>query len=224
MAESIIEPRTAAGEPQDQNPAVDPTQEAPAAPEQDSGLPDSLLKVPAMQALMAGSPPALSSSIKSFEKNPVAKLIAENKNPLMQAGIGFYKSLNGDTGVIFNGLHIHPEDLQAADKMGKLTTIAPPFDSVDHAVSKSGLGNPVLKPKNVPQGPASPRLKAPPTIANTVPPGPAPQPAPAVKQATAGIQKAVLNQRGKNSAVGAPTTGPAPGAGRILNSILKPVV
>ena len=220
MADPLIEPQPAAGAPQDETPTVDPSQPAQAAPE----LPDALLKVPAMQALMAGSPPALSATIKSFEKKPEAKLIASNKDLLKQAGMGFYTSLSGETGVIFNGLHIHPEDLLAADKMGKLSTIAPPFDSVDHAVSKSGLQNPALRPSRVPNAPANPRLKAPPTIANTVSPEPAPQPAPQVKQATAGLQKAILGQRAKNAAVGAPTTGPAPGAGRILNNILKPVV
>ncbi len=177
-----------------------------------------------MQAIMAGAPPAVSANIATFSKDPAAKLIVENKDPLMQAGIGFYKSLSGDLGVIFNQMRIHPEDLQAADKQGKLSTIAPSWDSVNHAVSKSGINNPVLKPIGMPTGAAAPSLKAAPGIQQAVPPTPAPQPAPQVRQATASLQKQILGLRAKNTQPGSPTSGPAPGQGRLLNSILKPAV
>lgn len=217
MDDTLIEPRDPA-----QASQPDPT--APPAPEAEpSGLPQPLLEIPAMQAIMAGSPPAVSANIEKFSKDPAAKLIVENKDALMGAGVGFYKSLSGELGVIFNQLKIHPEDLQAADKMGKLPTIAPSFDSVNHEVSKSGLKNPVLRPANV-GAPAQPTLKAPPQSAQMVSPAPAPQPAPQVKQATAALQKQILGLRAKNTQPGAPTSGAAPGAGRLLNSILKPAV
>lgn len=215
----LIEPRAEA--PQPQEPTVDPSQQPAGEP---SGISEPLLQVPALQGIMAGTPPALSVNIKAFEKNPVAELIVKNKDPLMQAGMGFYQSMSGDLGVIYNSLHIHPEDLQAADKAGKLTAIAPPFDSVNAEISKSGLGNPALRPTNVPKAPRGPVLKAPPQSGQMVSPEPAPQPAPAVRQATAALQKSVLGVRAKNLQAGGPTSGPAPGAGRLLNSILRPAV
>jgi hypothetical protein len=196
----------------------------PAPPEQggDTKLPDNLIHIPAIQALIAGTPPAISARIKEFEKNPAAKLIAENKGLLQQAGMGFYRSLSGDIGVLFNSFHIHPQDLQAADKAGKLGLIAPPFDSVNHAVSKSGLNNPVLKPISQPGAPKAPSLQAPPQFANQPPAAQPPLPAP--KPIAATLQRQLMAQRGKVIQEGPPATGPAPGAGRLLNSIMKPVV
>lgn len=226
---ALIEPRAQVPSPDQPVISPEPISASPPAPDEGQGektptLPEPLLKVPAIQAVMAGAPPALSANIKQFAKNPAAKLISANKDLLMQAGMGFYKSLSGDLGVIFNQLHIHPEDLQAADKLGKLTTVAPPFDSVNHAIAKSGLENPVLKPVQVPTSPKPPTLKAPPSFGQVPSPVPAPQPATPVRQATAALQKQILGARAKNASVGSPTSGPAPGAGRLLNDILKPVV
>jgi len=210
---------------------------APAAPTADDGsappasLPPELLHVPAMQALVAGSPPAISASIKEFASNPVAKMIVANKDLLQRAGMGFYRSMSGDIGVIFNMLHVHPSDLQAADKAGKLGVLAPPFDSVNHAVGKSGLNNPVLSRTAVPNGPKPPTSIAPPSalpVANPTPPVPNPGPPkpaiPAPKPATAAIQRQISGIRKNAINPGTPVTGPAPGAGRLLNSILKPGV
>lgn len=235
---ALIEPRAQVlPDSQAQAPMISPDSQSPPAPaaptapgegegETPPQLPDNLIHIPAVQAIMAGSPPALSANIKQFSKNPAAELIAKNKDLLMQAGMGFYKSMSGDLGVIFNEFHIHPQDLQAADRAGKLTLLAPPFDSVNHAVSKSGLKNPVLRPLKVPTVPQPPSIKSPPQIAQTAPPpSPVmPQPAAPVRQATAALQKQILGARAKNAAVGSPTSGAAPGAGRLLNDILKPVV
>lgn len=212
-------------------PAPEPAAEpAPETPETGTPgkLPDDLIHIPAMQALIAGSPPAISANLKEFASNPVAKLVAENKPALLQAGIGFYRSLSGDLGVLFNMFHLHPQDLQAADKAGKLGMIAPPFDVVNHTVSKSGITNPVLSVKDTPKGFKSPTLRSPPQMAGSTPPG-APQTAPVtnspgISPATAGIQHQIMAQRAKNVTPGAPTSGPAPGAGRLLNQILTPAV
>lgn len=192
---------------------------APAGP----ALPHDLLKQPAMQALMAGAPPAASIPIKEFGKRDEGKLLAKNKDLLQQAGFMFYRSMHGNTGVIFNALHIHPEDIQAADKAGKLQAIAPPWDVIDHAVAKSGHNNPVLTRTHAPAGFATPTPKAPPQM--NLPPGASPAPAaPIGPSQPAGAQRALATARARAMQPGAPTSGPEPGAGRLLNQILKPVV
>lgn len=231
--DSLIQPKIA---PQAISPSVDPSQPPPAAPApapaQDEGpqealppvkLPEKLLRLPAMQALFAGSPPAISYSISEAKKNnSTADLIRDNKDKLAAAGIGFYRSLSGDIGVMFNLFHVHPEDVKAADRSGQLSVLAPPYRSVDHAVSKSGATNPVLHAKNVPAGVKPPTMQAPPQMAAETPPGMTSSQA--VSPAQASISRQIMNQRLKNIAPQSPTSGPKPGAGRLLNQILTPAV
>jgi hypothetical protein len=210
-----------------------PNPAAPAAPaesaeygpqESPQSLPKELVRLPVMQALVAGSPPAVSANIKEFATNPAAKLIKDNADLLKQAGMGFYRSLGGDIGVLFNQFKIHGEDILAADKAGKLSLLAPPFDQVNHGIAKSGLNNPVLKAGAGPTGgPAQPSMVAPPQAAAAGPVTPA-APPPMMKPATAGLQKQVMAVRANGLVPKAPTAGPAPGAGRILNQILTPTV
>jgi len=199
-------------------PAVEPMDNAtPPAPAveptggQEGGLPDEVLQIPAFQGLMTGQPPALSAAIQDFNKRPEGQLIAQNKDTLMQAGIGFYRALDGKTGVIFNHLYLKPEDLQAADKAGQLASIAPPFDDVNQAVLASGMDNPVLNAGPVPGGPAE-VAPSPPQSGSPIPPsGGLPAPA----------QSRLTTARLKNLQPGSPSSGARPGAGRLLTSILK---
>jgi len=205
--------------------ATAPEQPAPdenAAPEaQAATLPHEIVKMPTMMALIAGSPPALSARIgKGHDDNPSFDAIRKHKDSLQQAGFGFYKSLSGDLGVIFNSLYIHPEDILAADKAGKLQQIAPPADAIHHAISKAGLANPVLRLQNLPGGPAAQKSIAPPQTAS----GLLPVPSQSVSGPAAGIQNKAQNARLKSLAPSGPLTGPSPGAGRLLNKILSPVV
>lgn len=209
--------------------AAQPEQPAANAP----AVPKDLIKVPAMQALFAGAPPAMSYHIKGMEDRDEKRLMSEHKEFLQKAGIRVYKSLSGDRGVIFNALHIHPQDLYAADKAGKLDQIAPDFDTVNHAISKAGLSNPVLQVRGVPGGPPTSRSGAiAPTsasqdaLAQRVMGSGAPsagQTPPVAPSLPASVQKRLLAERNANLTAGAPTSGPAPGQGRLLNSILKPV-
>ncbi len=206
MAEDIVQPKegvTAA-------PEVVPNENAPKA--KAGAFPDELLQIPAMQALFAGAPPALSASLADFAKRPETKLITGNKEALMKAGIGLYRSLAGDTGVLFNQLHINGEDLIQADKEGRLLEVAPPFDSINEATSKSGDQNPVIS-ASVPGGPktATPALPA------------SPSPSAGGNQPAA-VETQTNAARIKNLSPGGPTTGMSPGAGRVLNTILKPVI
>jgi hypothetical protein len=215
----IVEP----AEPQAPAPEVAPAQPQEAA---QGALPPDLLRLPFMHGLIAGSPAAVSVPIKAFSKLPEAELIAKSKDVLAQAGIGFYRSMNGDLGVIFNQLHIHPQDLQAADKMGKLAALAPPLTAVDHAISKSGLANPVLAAKGVPKGPPAPRAPVPTSASGgfSAPSTPSAAPAMAGRPPSAAVGQKLLTARLQNMNPGAPTSGATPGSGRILNEIMKPVV
>lgn len=206
----VVEPRTPAA-----TPAVESGTEAPAA-ESGTGagsLPDEILQIPAMQAVFAGQPAAVSAPLEAFSKRPEAKLIADNRDALMRAGMGLYRSLGGDLGVIFNQLRLNGEQLKQADQAGKLLEIAPPFDAVNQSVASSGENNPVMNAQ-VPGGAAG-AVPAPSQFDSAVR-GPAPLPA--------GAQKSLTNARIKNQMLGKPSEGPKPGAGRLLNNILKPVL
>lgn len=210
------------------SPSSAPPESPAAAPGAGGALPDALIQVPAMQAVMAGQPPAFSANIKQFASNPVAKLITQNKDSLMKAGMGFYQSLSGDLGVMFNQMYIHPEDVQAADKAGQLLKIAPPFDAINASVGQAGLDSPALKVGSMPGGAAMPTMKAPPQMSNGGQMGtPSSRPAatgPAMSPASSAIERQVMGVRAKNVSPGSPTSGSSPGAGRLLNQILKTAV
>jgi hypothetical protein len=112
------------------------TQAQPPAAEEtasttDGKTPESS-KIPALQAVFAGNPPAVSVPVGT--EDPELNTIWNEREPLMKAGIAFYKSLSGQTGVIFNALKLHPDVLKQADKAGRLQEVAPPFDAVEKAL------------------------------------------------------------------------------------------
>jgi len=171
-------------------------------------LPEELHRLPAIQGLLAGAPVAFSASLAAFAKRPEGKLIGENIKSLQDHGVGLYRGLDGDTGVMFNQLKISGDQIKAADAAGTLLEIAPSFDEVNATVGASG----------VPE-------TAPPTGAAGAPPPAAPQMAQApVSPPPASVQKKMATARISNSQPGSPTSGPKPGSGRLLNSILKPVL
>jgi hypothetical protein len=174
------------------------------------------MQIPAIQAVFVGSPPAMSMTLKGSEDREEVKLLTESKDTLIGLGFGFYRSLDGKTGVMFNGMRIHAEDLKAADKAGKLRTIAPDFDILNHEVAKAGpAGHPVLSAKPM-TGFATPTSAAPPQAASgSLPLMPPP---------SAAVQRKLAQQRVMNLQPGAPTSGPVPGAGRLLNQVLKQAV
>lgn len=177
-------------------------------------LPDDLVRIPAMQAVMAGSPGAFSAVLSQFEKRPEAKIIAANSDDLMKAGFGLYRSLDGQTGAVFNQLFVSPDEIKAADAAGQLATIAPPFDQLNMEVGQAGANNPVLaegaRPEGFAAGMAAPAA-GPIELASPNPP-------------SASAQKSFATKRANNMQLGGPTSGASPGAGRLLNTILKPVV
>lgn len=208
MAE-LIEPIAGAPAPVPIEPTEPQAAEAPAGPE----LPDEVLQIPAFQALMSGAPPATSADIKTLDKSPEGKIIAKNAEPLQASGFGFYRALDGSTGVIFNGLYLAPEQLQEADRAGQLAQIAPPFDTLNQAVATSGPINPALSAGTPPAAPPTPPAPTPPQTSSGQLPAP-----------PASTQTSLARSRTKNLQPGSPTSGPAPGRGRLLNNLLKPAI
>lgn len=213
MAEElIVEPRNAAVPVEPIAPVAEETEAAPTGE-----LNDEVLQIPAMQALIAGSPPALSANLATIGKLPEAQIIAANKDGLMSAGIGLYRSLDGANGVFFNQLFVSPDEIKAADQAGTLMELAPPFESVNAEVAKSGANNPVLNAAERPAGFATNGRM--PTAATQGVPVQPPQ-----TQQPASVQKSLANDRVKNMQIGPPTSGPAPGQGKLLRAILRPVI
>lgn len=175
-------------------PAEAPVEEAP-APEAEPSIPDAVLEIPEFMGLLEGKPPAV--SIAADAPTPESQTVMQNQQALADAGFGFYKSSDGSKNVIYNSQFVSPEQIAAADKKGKLDTLATPFAELQGAYQSATGG--------------APAAAAPVSAAVT-----APQPASA--------QRAVTNARLKNVAPSSPTSGPVPGQGRILNGILKPTI
>lgn len=161
------------------------------------GIPDALLSIPQFGELLKGKPAAF--SVEQGVKTPETELVVANANALQEAGFGFYVSLDNKHGVLFNTQFLKPEELKKADKAGKLLSIAPPLEGTT----------------GMPQDASA---------AGAAPPSPAPAPVAAPAVPATPTNPAVTRARLQNLTPGAPTSGPVPGQGRILNSLLKPVV
>ncbi len=175
---------------------------APAdAPKSDvSGLPDEVLQIPAIQGILLGAPPATyAPADASF---PEIEVVNRNGKALLSAGIGAYRTIDKKNMVLFNSLYLKPKELEAADKAGKLDDVAVPFEELNSSFSENFEG-------------AAPAEEAAPMM------GSAPMP---MSQPDAGVQNRMATMRAQNMAPGGATTGQRPGAGRVLNNILKPAV
>lgn len=164
-------------------------------------LPADIVDIPVIYNIAKGSPPAVSAPDKSDD--PAVQAITKHAQDLVAAGFGLYQSIDGKSWVLFNTQAISAADLHDADAAGKLLEVAPAFSSVKTAAPGQGApGQPPGAPAAAPQAPAQ---------------VPESQPAPSV-------QRKLATSRQANLAPGGPTSGPAPGAGRLLNNILKPAV
>lgn len=202
-------------------PEVTPAPVTPDAAQPDNKpppMPAALLKIPAVAGLLTGKPGAFSLPIKESKGREDAQDLVKYKDWMQRAGMALYTALDGKTGVVFNQLFIHGEELKAADAAGKLSLIAPPFDQVNHLIGKSGTAHPALNAGPVPVGLKGPPVPQPPLAASAAPPAPSLPPPPA------SAQRKVMTAQVNNLQPGGPTSGPAPGQGQLLRSILKPVV
>lgn len=170
------------------------------APDEASELPDEVLKMPILNSLLNGAPPAVYAP--SDAKIPETKVIDKYSKELMGAGFAAYGTADGVNTVLFNQLFVTPEEIKAADANGTLLgQLAIPYEELAAGYEGAKLKD-GEKPSEEP----------------TVPAGGMPAPA------SSATDKKLATARIANVAIGSPTSGPAPGQGRILNSALKPVV
>lgn len=127
--------------------------------------------------------------------DPDIQILGRNAEALGQSGIGFYPSKDETLGVLFNTAYVDEAQLQEADAAGKLTEVAAPYDQ-----TKQQFGAAV-------SGGSAPVAAA-----------------PAGNPPSSSAQKKLATARAKNLQPGSPTSGPRPGAGRIINNILKPTI
>lgn len=195
--------------------AIDPTQITAAAPiapaveeivsttpaveevAVESEIPDEVLQIPLIGGLLEGKPAAIYDLANS--KIPPIEAIPKNAKALNEAGINFYKSKDGALSVMFNTQFISQKEIEKADKDGKLTEIAEPLASV-MAAYDSVLGT------------------------AAAPEGSAPSSSPAPQSPNTPINKRLTTARLQNLSPGEPTSGPAPGGGRVFNNVLKRAV
>lgn len=181
-------------------PEAAPMAPAEPAPEESaqSDLPDDVLKIPAISALMAGSPPATYAAENS--KSPELAILEKNIDAMTKAGFGLYRTKDKANFVLFNNLVITPEEVKKADAEGNLDSIAAPFDDLNKEMSVGFKGT---------------------EAEGEVAPAPA---APAGSPPSSSAQKKTQAARLKNVQPGSPTDGPRPGQGRVLNNITKSVI
>jgi hypothetical protein len=160
------------------------------------GLPDEVLQIPAIQGILLGAPPATYAPTDA--EFPEIEVVNRNGKALLAAGIGAYRTIDKKNMVLFNRLYLKPEELEKADKAGDLDSVAVPFEELNASFSENFEGAPA-------EG------------------GGASAPAPAT-QPDADVQNRLATARMQNTTPGGPTSGPAPGAGRVLNNILKQAV
>lgn len=168
------------------------TAPAPEVTPEEVAIPDAVLEIPEIAALLQGTPPAVWADRN--DPSPEVQTIVENAPALTEAGFGFLGSKNGTDVVLFNTTFVSPEEIQAADNKGKIREYTTAFSDL-----KASLA-PATGAQEAPSAPAAPSMAA-------ASPG-------------AGFDKKLATKRLKNLAVGGPTSGQSPGAGRILNSIL----
>jgi len=156
-------------------------------------LPAEMLDNDLIFAVAKGQPGAVSAPKKSSD--PVVKAVIKHAEPLVAAGFGIYESIDKKNDVLFNTQTVDVGDLQEADQQGRLLELAPLFSTVKGNAAPAAGGE----------------ASAP----------PAPMGATPESQPASSVQNKLAGQRIRNLTPQGPTGGAAPGAGQILNSILK---
>lgn len=109
---------------------------APAALE----IPDNVLKIPAMAALLKGSLTAISALRGGASaKDPDLQAVMQAAPALADAGFSFYRGKTRD--VISNSLKVDPQVIEKADQADLLDDVAAPWEQLK-AIDLSGAKQP----------------------------------------------------------------------------------
>lgn len=174
---------------------VDKTSTAPANSEETSGVPKEILELPVFAGLLQGAPAGL--WVETGSKAPEAVLAVKNGKKLNEIGLFFDRSKEEGVDIIFNAQYLSPQLVESAKKKGKLKEITSPLSEVSAQLN----------------GAASPEAGGGALLAAGTP-GP-----------SGGLPETPINtQRLENLQPGSPTSGPLPGQGRVLSSLMKPTI
>lgn len=197
---------------------------APPAPVEDAGptlkggakLPDEVASNDIVKKVMTGEIPGV--LVRPGIYYPKASKIAESSEALLDAGMDFYKALDSST-VFFNPRSISEAQIQEADRNGQLVNLVPDYETLSGekpAKPTPAIAKRLREQMGVAGEAPTSIIPAPAGGANTLPP--------ASGGPSAAEEAELAGKRVANVSPGSPTSGPRPGAGRILNSLLKPAV
>jgi hypothetical protein len=182
-------------------------------------LPKPLAKLKAMKFAALGKPPAFRFVPGLYY--PAVDDFADNLDKMLLAGFDMYASQSGDK-VVYNPLFIQDDELKAADAKGVLQQIVPEYGELTGETPKP-VTQPIEKRLTQKLTAMIPKLRKL-QMEGAEPPATTlenlsgyPQP-PAVGKPS-GISSKLTIPRTKNALPESPTSGPKPGAGRLLNAI-----
>jgi hypothetical protein len=191
-----------------------PSAATPAAPQGGAQVQSVADKFPLLHDLVAGDVPGVYAP-KGFKPSPELAAMT-NMKMIKTLSLGIYRPKDPDVAaVMFNPAKISIADLQAADKKDELTKILTPITKYAGGPAQGGpapvgdgpMGG--LNGQNAPAAQGGAQLS--------------PEPTQVMPRPTFGAeaQKMAAEMRSKNFAPQAPTAAPMPGAGNILNGLLK---
>lgn len=184
-----------------QDSIIDPTSTVPAnseeaAPAEDtSGIPEAVLEIPLMKGMLEGAPSAVFAPVGS--KSPEIATVLKHGEALNKAGFGFFRDEKNKLDVFFNTRYTSPDLVRAAAKKNKIPEIASPLLETI-AQFNGAVGIPATAGGVTASAGGMP---------SSVP-----------------VDSPLNTARLNNLEPGAPTSGPQPGAGRVLNNLLKPTI
>lgn len=183
-------------------------------------LPQEVKGVPLVEWLAVGEPPAV--RIESGQYFPELEPLGKHLPEVIKGGLDVYKAQSGDT-VFFNPLFISEQELQVADQEGTLPQAVPSYSELSGSKPQQMTPEKFDELLNQSED-LQIRLKELSTPGDEVEePEPAAEPS-AIPQSPAMLQNNLAAQRARQLIPGAPTSGPSPGAGRLLSGILKKAI
>lgn len=189
-------------------------------------LPSTVAAIPAIKGLEVGAPPAF--RVPPGEFYPSLEPLVDNIDKVLEAGLDIMELPNGDS-VVFNPAMIDKEEIALAAQTGKLEQMIPDYGSISGespSTNESEINRLTKKLEKMPGKLA--RLQKEEEPVSGVPPGAplgsAPPPPLSIPPPPPSTTSSIQRQRLQGLVPGGPTSGPVPGSGRILNSLLRPTV
>lgn len=202
----MVQPAPAAGTLPLQTSNPPPETPVPAIP-QATEIPPAVAENPVVKDVLSGKIPGV--LVRAGMNYPKANELAKDPQVLLDLGMQFYLSQAEDI-VVYNPTKISEEELQAAEQQGVLDKIVPDYGII------SG---------EAPEKPSKKEAKAevtPTKAAKAVPYST--EVLPSTKPPPAKVQNKLATDRlaALNVAKAGPTSGPVPGAGRVVNTLATP--